>query len=297
MKKTLAQRLQAAIAKNQKHHPEAVLQLNAGADDSELAALEAMVGAPLPDGFKAIYRDHNGQRSDSAALFNGEVWLDLGQMAQVWTVWKDLYDSQMFSDEHGQDQGSAPDSAAIQALWWSPLWLPFSHDGAGNHLCVDLSPTAEGTYGQVIQVWHGDAERSLQAASFEQWLEPYVEGMEESDFVYDASRNAIVDAELLYAEDSDGDVQDAWPADESVQATWQEANVDIANALSHAFDSDGASVQPFLQLVQEGMGGTAADSAQWAQLEQVFKELEQEVADGDGVGGIAPDKDVPKNQL
>ena len=74
MSQALAQRLQKAIQKIQKQHPDAVLQLNEGASEDDFSALEVAVWLQLPEDIKEIYRVCNGQTEDSAFLFAGQEW-------------------------------------------------------------------------------------------------------------------------------------------------------------------------------------------------------------------------------
>ena len=48
MSLVLAQRLQKAIQKIQKQHPDAILQLNKGASEADFSALEAAIWLQLP---------------------------------------------------------------------------------------------------------------------------------------------------------------------------------------------------------------------------------------------------------
>jgi cell wall assembly regulator SMI1 len=52
-----------------------------------------------------------------------------------WQELKALLDSGDFADLAA---APAPD---VQDAWWSPAWIPFATNGAGDHLCLDLVPT------------------------------------------------------------------------------------------------------------------------------------------------------------
>ena len=82
MSLALAQRLQKAIQKIQKQHPDAILQLNEGASEADFTALEAAVWLQLPDDIKEVYRVCNGQSEDSAFLFAGQEWLSLARIGE-----------------------------------------------------------------------------------------------------------------------------------------------------------------------------------------------------------------------
>ena len=280
MSSALAQRLQKAIQKIQKQHPDALLQLNEGASEADFSALEAALWLQLPEDIKAVYRVCNGQSEDSAYLFAGQEWLSLARIAEEWGVWKGLYDSGDFpNDEEGQ---SAPDDAAVRSLWWSPKWIPFTHDGAGNHLCWDFDPSADGDAGQVIHYYHDDALIELKAASFDEWLEEYVEALEESDFVFAPEYNAIIDAEILFAEEEERSLS---PEDLVLRDKWQHTQAEMEQSLQAVFDDAGEmDMKQVLNLMKKVQGVDAdASNAHWDEVEDAFSQLEQELRAQEGL--------------
>jgi cell wall assembly regulator SMI1 len=60
----------------------------------------------------------------------------------------------------------------------------FTSDGCGNHICIDLDPTEDGNFGQVIQMWHDSSNRELYASSFKEWINNYLNDLEQGKFVY-----------------------------------------------------------------------------------------------------------------
>ena len=165
--------------------PDILGNLNNGVTDIEVENLEKLINAKLPVDFIEFYKTHNGQTNGSAGLIECEELLSFERIEDEWKVWKDLLDSKTFEDNNGP-YTSTPDNG-IKSDWWNALWIPITHDGSGNHYCLDLDPTNEGKYGQVIRMWHDDAERSLTASSFIQWIIIY--------------KDKLVDGQLLYSED------------------------------------------------------------------------------------------------
>ena len=185
----LSQRLQAAIGHLLQDEAKTGAVFNAGASDAEFSQLEQLIQAKLPEDFKALYHVFNGQAYEEGYVFDGEEWLSLERMAEEWEVWKGLLDDGEFDDDEEEaDEDADPE---VNAVWWSPLWIPFTYDGSGNHLCLDLDPTAEGTYGQVIRMWHDDPQRSLEGKTFADWVETYIRGMEEGLYVYSEDYGGI----------------------------------------------------------------------------------------------------------
>ena len=193
----LSQRLQAAIEHLLQDEAKTGAVFNAGASDAEFEQLEQLIQAKLPKDFKALYRVFNGQAYEEGYVFDGEEWLSLERKAEEREVWKGLLDDgEIDDDDEAENEDIDPE---IKPVWWSPLWIPFTYDGSGNHLCLDLDPTSAGTYGQVIRMWHDDAERSLEAKTFADWLETYIRGMEDGLYVYSEDYGGIFKKEDIIA--------------------------------------------------------------------------------------------------
>lgn len=173
--------------------PDALDLLQPGASDAQITELEDVLSIQLPEDVKSSYRIHNGQ-SGYGWLINGREFLSLERIQDEWQVWKELLDSGTFQTEEGQDQGSEPEPG-ICNVWWSSKWIPLTYDGSGNHDCLDLSPAEGGTVGQIITMWHDDADRRIVAPSFRAWLTQYAEGLASGRFIFSEAYNAIVNVE------------------------------------------------------------------------------------------------------
>lgn len=153
----------------QSTHPALLADLAPPATDTEIILLEQALGIQLPADFVACLKIHNGQHGNSHGLFDDAEFLSTSRILQEWQIWKGLLDSGDFDDAE-----SHPESG-IRPLWWSPGWIPFTYNGAGDHLCLDLDPAGEGTRGQIITLWHDDGAREKQADSFTLWFTHYVD--------------------------------------------------------------------------------------------------------------------------
>jgi cell wall assembly regulator SMI1 len=58
----------------------------------------------------------------------------------------------------------------IKLDWWNHCWFLFTHNRAGERLCLDFDPAPGGQLGQVIGFWHADTDRQVVTVSFESWL-------------------------------------------------------------------------------------------------------------------------------
>ena len=138
--------------------------LNPPAIDAEITTLEQQLGVTLPTDYVQALRQHNGQRGLADGLFDGQEFLSAQNVFAQWQIWKGLHDAGEFKALH-----SSP-AAGVRDDWWNPRWIPFTHDGSGNHLCLDLDPAEDGSVGQVIAMWHDAAERTVEGRSFGEWF-------------------------------------------------------------------------------------------------------------------------------
>jgi cell wall assembly regulator SMI1 len=127
--------------------PELRADLNPPASEAALARLERRLGHALPDHWHALYRLADGQRGEASGLFYGAGFLSLEEVADQWQVWRDLSTE---PDVEASFQGRVSPPGAIRNRYIELGWIPFAHDGGGNHLGVDLAPGESGTVGQVL---------------------------------------------------------------------------------------------------------------------------------------------------
>ncbi|NRO98830.1 molybdenum cofactor biosynthesis protein MoaA [Paraburkholderia sp. NMBU_R16] len=150
-------------------HPEEIPGgLNAGAGDEDIRSLEAALDIALPEDFIESLKIHNGQPRIAGDFFDGDSLLCGRDILKAWKVWHKLVVSGDF-----EDCSAEPDDG-IKDDWYNLKWIPFTSNGAGDHLCLDFDPAEGGTVGQVIRVWHDDDQRTLVARSFREWLHRFV---------------------------------------------------------------------------------------------------------------------------
>jgi cell wall assembly regulator SMI1 len=147
---------------------ELFFDLNPPATETEISKLENQLGVLLPLDFKKCLKVHNGQKGDANGLFRDLEFMSTHRILNEWLVWKDLLDSGDFNNKK-----STP-ASGIKSDWWNPKWIPFTYNGGGDHLCLDLDPTHEGHTGQIITLWHDDDARKNKAQNFKMWFEEFV---------------------------------------------------------------------------------------------------------------------------
>jgi cell wall assembly regulator SMI1 len=97
-------------------------------------------------------------------------------MVQQWTVWKELLDQGAFGDNVTDDPTGL--RGAIKPDWWNVRWIPFTHDGGGNHQCIDLDPGPSGHLGQVMNFDHEVSATGVLADNFRSFLAAFADDLE-----------------------------------------------------------------------------------------------------------------------
>ncbi|AVG14979.1 molybdenum cofactor biosynthesis protein MoeA [Chromobacterium vaccinii] len=170
------------------HWPDGLASLNPPASDAQIAELERQLGAKLPADYVVCLKIHDGQ-SGGDFLFDGMEFLSCEEVHRQWRVWKELLDDGVFAGETSEPE------AGIKNDWWNPRWIPFTHNGGGDHLCLDLDPAESGTLGQVITMWHETGDRERVAEGFEAYFADFVSGALDGRYAYSAAYGGLVEAE------------------------------------------------------------------------------------------------------
>jgi cell wall assembly regulator SMI1 len=169
--------------------PEGLASLNPPATNEQIAHLQEALGVTLPDDYVACLKIHNGQNTNVGGLFDGSEFLSNDEILAQWAVWKDLLDGGEFADIESEPANG------VRNDWWNASWIPFTHNGGGDHLCLDLAPDASGSSGQVITMWHDSAERELLAPSFGSWFNSYTKRVFSGDIVYSPEYGGLINRE------------------------------------------------------------------------------------------------------
>ena len=167
------------------NYSDGLLDLNPPATDYEIEELTKILGVELPNDFLDVLRIHNGQKGESAWLFDSQEFLSTHRIIEEFNTWKNLLNTQL------QGKSSTP-YEGVKNDWWNTNWIPFTSDGCGDNYCLDLSPTNTGTKGQIITLWYESSEREIVAPSFSLWFEEYVEQLYSGELIYSEEYNSIV---------------------------------------------------------------------------------------------------------
>lgn len=153
--------------------------LRAGADEVEITAFEAAIGMQLPQAVRDAYLIHNGQHNSHYTLLDSS-WhlLSLKQALKEWQL-----NNQLLADGHFFDNSVPYPHVGVQAVWWSPYWIPVAANGAGDLVCVDLAPDEGGQVGQVIAHWHDSNTHHVIAPDIKTWLRRFADDLENGRYM------------------------------------------------------------------------------------------------------------------
>jgi cell wall assembly regulator SMI1 len=140
--------------------PDVASSLREGASQETIQKLEAAMGYPLPEDLRGLLSWADGQAAGSRP-FRLNMRL--------------LSATEMEAEAHSM-RGLQRDGL-LQPYWWDAGFLPFCSNGNGDYFCLDLRGVY-GPVGSVLEFFHKDDLRRVEAASLSQWLEAYVDGLE-----------------------------------------------------------------------------------------------------------------------
>lgn len=138
--------------------------LNPGCDEAELRETERHFNVTFPEDVRASYLLHDGQKLEGSSIS--------GDGYQLMSMQEIRASSEFFkiATASGSGRKGAPNGPLKDDLC-NVLWVPFMTPGNGNFRCMDFDPAPHGKPGQIIQYWNKDADRSVLAPSFTDWLE------------------------------------------------------------------------------------------------------------------------------
>ena len=137
--------------------PSVLTTLNPPASDSEIAAVAATLGHPLPDDLAESLGIHNGQNDSTRLQLLTEcgVLLSTARMMEVWRMITEIDDDL---------KCTVPNRSGVE--WWNRDYLPLT-DFEGDHVCVNLAP---GKFGEVLWHVHDSGIQHDVFPSYSDWL-------------------------------------------------------------------------------------------------------------------------------
>ena len=87
------------------NYSDGLLDLNPPATNEEIEELKNALGVDLPDDFISVLKIHNGQKGDSAWLFDSQEFLSTHRIIEEFNTWKNLLESELHGKVSTPDDG------------------------------------------------------------------------------------------------------------------------------------------------------------------------------------------------
>lgn len=125
--------------------------LQNGTSLEELKKFEKKFNVVLPQEFKALYLENNGETLNKAVLRGyicGLNLLPLDKIEKELEFNRKIWKKESNFNLNWDDEIYPPNT--IKKVYYNPKWIPFISDLTGNYIAIDLDPDTQGSYGQVI---------------------------------------------------------------------------------------------------------------------------------------------------
>lgn len=121
------------------------LSLQKPATVGEIKELEKTIGKSLPNDFKELYLWHNGLNDleNVGSLFYGMDFFPVNRIVEEYIYKKENYAPENIPLEKA-------DKEIDPGNMYNMDWIKFAFDGSHTSLLIDLAPTSQGNYGQII---------------------------------------------------------------------------------------------------------------------------------------------------
>jgi cell wall assembly regulator SMI1 len=150
--------------------------MNPGATNTLLDAIERAIEFELPPELRDFYLQHNGQvepfnigtpehGETNAALFGCFVFQPVQKSLVEYCAWREIFETAGDRFDSDFNQTTVREGDAVSKRYWQPGWFPFATDGGGNSVAVDLTPPSAGTIGQIIVIGPDEDLRRVLASS------------------------------------------------------------------------------------------------------------------------------------
>jgi cell wall assembly regulator SMI1 len=145
----------------QKNEPVVYKSLNPPLTPEQIHALELKHKVTLPADLKEIYLWKNGQNleGDYKSFFGNKTLLTLEQALEI----REELNSMLLA-KNTEEEFKIPN-------WWSVNWIPVFENGGGDYLCYDVAGIFTGNKGQVLDYYHSETYRMVNAPSLVLYLE------------------------------------------------------------------------------------------------------------------------------
>jgi len=156
-----------------------------GASVSAISEAEAVMRVQLPDDFRRMLLGHDGSGRCCISPYKigggGQTFMALKDIVGLWKGMVEIGADFEKDGEFGEQSGP------IRKNYWNERWIPFTENGCGDNIFLDLAPAEEGTPGQIVDWWHEGGVSTFQSSSLRKWMNEVVYEVKNGVYTFDCS--------------------------------------------------------------------------------------------------------------
>lgn len=155
-----------------------LLQLNAGASECLLDAVDAELGQPITAELRDAWRACNGGAWCWQTVFANPGYMTGYSFLTIADALEERATMKKRSALYGEYVDPEPRDPRVRDGWFHDGWLPFAGFGGGTLLLLqDYSPTEAGRVGQILSFSHDPDSIEFVATSLSELLTPSLENI------------------------------------------------------------------------------------------------------------------------
>jgi cell wall assembly regulator SMI1 len=147
--------------------------LPAGASARAISQAEVVMGIEFPDDFRRLLLRHDGSGNYFISPYKvGGGEQSFLALKDVTATWKGMVE---IGADFEKDGEFGEQIGPIKQSYWNKRWIPFTENGCGDNIFIDLDPAESGSPGQVVDWWHEGGVSTFQSSNVREWLNEVVE--------------------------------------------------------------------------------------------------------------------------
>ncbi len=139
----------------------------------------------FPEDFRKLLLRHNGSSKYHISPYKigggGRTFMALKDIVGTW---KDMVD---IGGDFEKDGYFGEQNGPVKQNYWNKRWIPFTENGCGDNIVIDLDPPDEGTLGQIVDWWHEGGVSTFQSSSLREWLNEVVDEIKNGVYKFGSS--------------------------------------------------------------------------------------------------------------